>query len=63
ALLFGLLAVLGARLAWDDFRFEVTSPGLGAPQWLYTIWLPVLALLITVRVLIALWRNVRTRHP
>lgn len=60
ALLFGLLTVLGGRLAYDDFRFEVTSPGLGAPQWLYTIWLPILALLITLRVL---RRLLQTRRP
>ena len=30
--LFGLLAVLGYRMAFDDFEFEVTSPGLGLPQ-------------------------------
>ncbi len=59
ALLFGLLTVLGGRLAWDDFRFEVTSPGLGVPQWLYTVWLPILALWIAARVLAALWRLIR----
>lgn len=60
ALLFGLLAGLGGRLAWDEFRFEVTSPGLGLPQWLYTVWLPVLALWIAARALAALWRRIRT---
>ena len=59
-LLFGLLTTLGAWLAWDEFRFEVTSPGLGVPQWLYTVWLPALALLITVRALFQLWRLFRT---
>jgi TRAP-type C4-dicarboxylate transport system permease small subunit len=49
ALLFGLLAWYGARMAWDDYRFDVTSPALGIPQWLYTMWLPVLSLLIVVR--------------
>jgi TRAP-type C4-dicarboxylate transport system permease small subunit len=56
--LFVLLTVLGARMAWDDYRFEVTSPALGIPQWIYTVWLPLLSLLIVVRVLGALrrWR-------
>ena len=31
--------------------FRSTSPALGAPQWLYTVWLPVLSLLIVVRLL------------
>ena len=30
--MFGLLIVLGGRLLWDEYRFEVTSPGLGEPQ-------------------------------
>ena len=48
-LMFGLLAWYGTRMAWDDFRFEVTSPALGVPQWLYSVWLPLLSLLIVVR--------------
>jgi TRAP-type C4-dicarboxylate transport system permease small subunit len=45
-LMFGLLVWYGARMAWDDFRFEVTSPALGVPQWFYSVWL---SLLIVVR--------------
>ncbi len=46
---FLLLAVLGGRMAWDEYRFEVTSPGLGIPTWLYTVWLPILSVVITGR--------------
>ncbi|MEO6271537.1 MAG: TRAP transporter small permease [Lautropia sp.] len=46
---FLILASLGTRLAWDDFRYDVTSPGIGVPQWWYTIWLPVLSALIAFR--------------
>ncbi|MGN1057492.1 MAG: TRAP transporter small permease [Comamonas sp.] len=49
ALLFGLLAVLSARLVWDDWRYEETSPGIGVPQWWYSIWLPICSLAITAR--------------
>jgi TRAP-type C4-dicarboxylate transport system permease small subunit len=58
-LMFGLLLALGTRMAWDDYRFEVTSPALGIPQWLYTVWLPLVSLLIVVRILGALrrWRQ------
>ncbi len=48
-LTFLLLAVLGGRMAWDEYRFEVTSPGLGVPTWIYTVWLPVLSLVIVMR--------------
>ena len=41
AILFFLIAALSVRVVWDDFRFEETSPGIGVPQWWYTIWLPI----------------------
>jgi TRAP-type C4-dicarboxylate transport system permease small subunit len=47
--MFALLSVLGARMAWDDFRYAVTTPALGLPQWIYTVWLPLLSLLIVGR--------------
>lgn len=46
---FGLLAVFGAKLAYDEYRFEVLSNGLGNPQWLYTGWLPLVSLLVIAR--------------
>jgi TRAP-type C4-dicarboxylate transport system permease small subunit len=49
--MFATLAVFGTRMAYEDFRYEVTSPALGVPQWLYTVWLPVLSLLIVVRLI------------
>lgn len=49
ALLFGVIAVLSMRVVWDDYRFGETSPGIGVPQWWYSIWLPVFSALITLR--------------
>jgi TRAP-type C4-dicarboxylate transport system permease small subunit len=49
ALLFLLIAVLSVRVVWDDYRFGETSPGIGVPQWWYTIWLPVVSLAIALR--------------
>lgn len=60
-LAFLCIAGLGMRLAWDDFRFEVTSPGIGVPQWWYTIWLPLLALAIAARAMQRLVRTSRRR--
>jgi TRAP-type C4-dicarboxylate transport system permease small subunit len=60
AVMFALLAWYGTKLAWDDFAFETTSPGLGVPQWLYTVWLPLLSVAIVARILgrmIRLWRS------
>ncbi|OHE23942.1 MAG: C4-dicarboxylate ABC transporter permease [Syntrophus sp. RIFOXYC2_FULL_54_9] len=39
AVTFALLAVLGAAMAYDEYRYEVTSPGLGIPTWIYTVCL------------------------
>lgn len=60
AFTFLLLTILAARMAWDEYRFEVTSPGLGVPTWIYTIWLPILSLAITGRavgVILRMWRG------
>ena len=48
-LLFGVIAVLSVRGGGDDYRFGETSPGIGVPQWWYSIWLPVFSALITLR--------------
>ncbi|WP_240789889.1 TRAP transporter small permease [Roseomonas sp. HF4] len=48
-LCFGLLAWYGMWLAWDEYRFEVLSNGLGHPNWWYTGWLPLLSLLVIAR--------------
>jgi TRAP-type C4-dicarboxylate transport system permease small subunit len=50
-LLFVLIAVLSSRMVWDDIKFGETSPGIGVPQWWYSIWLPVLSVAIAGRAL------------
>lgn len=59
--LFALIAVLSARMVYDDIRFGETSPGIGVPQWWYTIWLPVLSVAIALRAL-GLFKR-RARRP
>ncbi|MFO7746694.1 MAG: TRAP transporter small permease [Orrella sp.] len=54
ALMFAILAVLSARLVWDHIQYEEVSPGIGVPQWWYSIWLPALSTAITLR-LIGVW--------
>lgn len=49
AVLFGLIGVLSIRLVWDDYRYDETSPGIGIPQWWYSIWLPILSLGMALR--------------
>jgi TRAP-type C4-dicarboxylate transport system permease small subunit len=55
-LMFGILAVWGASLTWDEYRYEILSSGLGHPQWWYTGWMPLLSLAVVLR---ALGRMVR----
>ena len=59
AALFAALAWYGTRLFLDDWQFGTTSPGIGVPQWIYTLWLPLLALLIALRILGRLVRLLR----
>ncbi|MES2414375.1 MAG: TRAP transporter small permease [Pseudomonadota bacterium] len=49
AALFLLIGILSIRMVWDDYRFNETSPGIGIPQWWYSIWLPILSLGIALR--------------
>ena len=56
---FLLLAVLGTRMTWDEFHFDETSPGIGVPKWIYTIWLPLLSLTIAGRALGLLVRKLK----
>ncbi len=60
AALFFLMSGLSVRVVWDDIRFNETSPGIGVPQWWYSIWLPVISLAIGLRAvgfLIRRWRE------
>ena len=50
-LCFGILAVWGGLMAWDEYEYEVSSSGLGHPQWLYTAALPVLSVAVVLRAL------------
>ncbi len=49
AALFLLIAALSIRMVWDDFKVEETSPGIGVPQWWYTMWLPIVSTAIALR--------------
>lgn len=50
-LLFALIGVLSIRVVYDDWRFGETSPGIGVPQWWYSIWMPLLSFAIAGRAL------------
>lgn len=54
---FALVLWFGTGFAYDQWEFEETSAGLGYPSWIYSIWLPILAAVIILRVI---QRAVRT---
>lgn len=58
-ILFGVLAWYGGWLAWEEYDWGETSPALGLPAWIYTIWLPILCLVVLVRVIGRAWADVR----
>jgi TRAP-type C4-dicarboxylate transport system permease small subunit len=51
AILFAVIAFYGVYLFLDDWKYGTTSPGIGVPQWIYTIWLPAFSALIALRIL------------
>ena len=58
--MFALLAWYGASYAWDEYRYEVLSPGLGVPQWRYSVALPLVSLVILLRIagrFVRVWRG------
>ena len=60
ALLFAIIAWYGVRLLLDDWKYETTSPGIGIPQWIYTLWLPLLSTVIALRIVGRIKRLLRT---
>jgi len=58
-LFFILLTILSARVVYDDMRWGDTSPAIGVPSWWYSIWMPVLGTVITLRVVGKLRRLLR----
>lgn len=49
--MFALVVYYGGQVTWDEWYWRETSPGLGYPSWIYTIWLPLLSLVIIGRVI------------
>jgi TRAP-type transport system small permease protein len=54
ALFFVFLAAIFSRFVYDEIHFAETSMGLDVPRWWYSIWIPLLCLLIAWRALASL---------
>ena len=57
--LFALVAYYGLEVTFDEWYWGETTPGLGYPAWLYSMWLPILAVAIILRVLCRGWAHLR----
>lgn len=58
--MFAMVCWYGAVYAWDEYRFEVLSPGLGVPQWIYSVMMPVVSVAILARIagrFVRVWRS------
>lgn len=55
--MFGVLAWWGGLMWWDDYETGITSPGLGVPQWWYTLSVPLFSALVALRLLQLLRRT------
>ncbi len=58
-LFFLALTILSARMVYDEYTWGDTSPAIGVPTWWYSIWVPVLAAVITLRLAGMLHRLLR----
>ncbi|HBV00345.1 MAG TPA: TRAP transporter small permease [Thalassospira lucentensis] len=60
-LLFSMIVYYGAVFTFDEYQYDEVSAGLGYPSWIYSIWLPLIATIILVRVVGRSWRLARTK--
>lgn len=45
----GVTTWYGSVFALQEYNWESLSPGLGLPNWIYVMWLPVMAAAIIIR--------------
>lgn len=57
--LFAVILYYAAQLTYDEWYWKETSPGLGYPAWIYSMWLPILCGAILLRVLGRAWAKLR----
>ncbi len=46
----GITCWYGSVFALEEYQWESLSPGLGLPNWIYVIWLPLMAAAIMIRI-------------
>lgn len=61
--IFLLVVWFGGRFAYEEWRFDATTPGLGIPAWLYSMWLPIAAGVIIARLIGRFRRQIQQKMP
>jgi len=61
--IFALVVWFGGRFAYEEWFFDATTPGLGIPAWIYSIWLPIAALVIIARLIGRFQRQIQQQVP
>lgn len=57
--MFSLILYYGAEVSYEEWYWGETSPGLGYPTWIYTMWMPLLTIGILLRVFGRAWATLR----
>ncbi len=57
--MFSLILYYGFSVSYAEWYWEETTPGLGNPSWIYTVWMPLLCIAILGRVLGRAWARLR----
>jgi TRAP-type C4-dicarboxylate transport system permease small subunit len=58
----GIMTWYGSTFALEEYEWESLSPGLGLPNWIYVVWLPLLSVAIIIRVTQNLIDRLRGKH-
>lgn len=56
-LLLGAIVWFGTLFTFEEYRWDSLTPGMGWPNWLYVIWVP----LLSVAILLRMTQNLRDR--
>lgn len=48
---FVIFTILAAKLCLEEMEYDEISPAIGIPMWWYSMWIPILSTLISLRLL------------
>jgi TRAP-type C4-dicarboxylate transport system permease small subunit len=63
AVFFAVLGFLFVRVVGDEMKYAETTMGMGLPRWWFSVWMPPLCALISLRALWSAWRKLEPNEP